>query len=167
MVDTGTPKYTGPRAPSDLCMDFENSHNQSSKSRVYLFFFFFYSSNFIFKLYIIVLVLPNIKMNPPQVYMCSPSRTLLPPPSPTSLLVLKTLDLCSPCQFSYVCSSVYIYSKMQAIGIIVQNPNSMCSTGVPAPNGAHLAGRPQEARQTGRVDLRDDGSISGAAPLTP
>ena len=40
-----------------------------------LFFFF----NFIFKLYIIVLVLPNIKMNPPQVYMCSPSWTLLPP----------------------------------------------------------------------------------------
>ena len=33
------------------------------------FFFFF---NFIFKLYIIVLVLPNIKMNPPQVCMCSP-----------------------------------------------------------------------------------------------
>ena len=45
---------------------------------VFLFFFFF----FIFKLYIIVLVLPNIKMNPPQVYMCSPSWTLLPPPSP-------------------------------------------------------------------------------------
>ena len=42
-------------------------------------FFFF---NFIFKLYIIVLVLPNIKMNPPQVYMCSPSWTLLPLPSP-------------------------------------------------------------------------------------
>ena len=42
-------------------------------------FFLFY---FIFKLYIIVLVLPNIKMNPPQVYMCSPSWTLLPPPSP-------------------------------------------------------------------------------------
>ena len=35
---------------------------------IYLFYF-----NFIFKLYIIVLVLPNIKMNPPQVYMCSPS----------------------------------------------------------------------------------------------
>ena len=31
------------------------------------FFFFFY---FIFKLYITVLDLPNIKMNPPQVYMC-------------------------------------------------------------------------------------------------
>ena len=35
-----------------------------------VFFFKFY---FIFKLYITVLVLPNIKMNPPQVYMCSPS----------------------------------------------------------------------------------------------
>ena len=31
-----------------------------------LFFFLFY---FIFKLYNIVLVLPNIEMNPPQVYM--------------------------------------------------------------------------------------------------
>ena len=37
---------------------------------------------FIFKLYIIVLVLPNIKMNAPQVYMCSPSWTFFPPPSP-------------------------------------------------------------------------------------
>jgi len=42
-------------------------------------FFKFY---FIFKLYNIVLVLPYIKMNPPQAYMCSPSWTLLPPPSP-------------------------------------------------------------------------------------
>ena len=41
-----------------------------------------YFFNFIFKLYIIVLVLPNNKMNPPQVYMCSPSWTLLHPPSP-------------------------------------------------------------------------------------
>ena len=32
---------------------------------VFIFFFF--------KLYITVLVLPNIKMNLPQVYMCSPS----------------------------------------------------------------------------------------------
>ena len=36
----------------------------------FLFFFQFY---FIFKLYIIVLVLPNIKMNPPQVYMYLPN----------------------------------------------------------------------------------------------
>ena len=42
-----------------------------------LFFF-----NFIFKLYNIVLVLPYIEMNPTQVYMCSPSWTLLHPPSP-------------------------------------------------------------------------------------
>ena len=35
--------------------------------------FFFFKFYFIFKLYIIVLVLPNIKMNPSQVYMCSPS----------------------------------------------------------------------------------------------
>ena len=35
---------------------------------IYLFFKFY----FIFKLYITVLVLPNIKMNPPQVYMCAP-----------------------------------------------------------------------------------------------
>ena len=47
-----------------------------------LFFSFFFKFYFIFKLYNIVLVLPNIKMNPPQVYPCSPSWTLLPPPSP-------------------------------------------------------------------------------------
>ena len=44
-----------------------------------VFFFNFY---FIFKLYNIVLVLPNIKMNPPHVYLCSPSWTLLPPSAP-------------------------------------------------------------------------------------
>ena len=45
---------------------------------ILLFFYFI----LFFKLYIIVLVLPSIKMNRPQVYMCSPSWTLLPPPSP-------------------------------------------------------------------------------------
>ena len=42
----------------------------------FVFFFVlfcFYKFYFIFKLYITVLDLPNIKMNPPQVYMCSPS----------------------------------------------------------------------------------------------
>ena len=48
----------------------------------FFFLFIFFKFYFIFKLYIIVLVLPNIKMNLPQVYMCSPSWTLLPPPSP-------------------------------------------------------------------------------------
>ena len=40
-----------------------------------IIFFSFSNSFFLFffKLYIIVLVLPNIKMNLPQVYMCSPS----------------------------------------------------------------------------------------------
>ena len=37
-----------------------------------LFYFILFKFYFIFKLYITVLVLPNIKMNPPQVYMCSP-----------------------------------------------------------------------------------------------
>ena len=53
-----------------------------SWSRFLVISFFFFLFYFIFKLYIIVLVLPNIQMNPPQVYMCSPSWTLLPPPSP-------------------------------------------------------------------------------------
>ena len=44
-----------------------------------LFFILFY---FVFYLYNIVLLLPYIEMNLPQVYMCSPSWTLLPPPSP-------------------------------------------------------------------------------------
>ena len=38
--------------------------------------------DFFFLLYNIVLVLPYIDMDPPWVYMCSPSWTPLPPPSP-------------------------------------------------------------------------------------
>ena len=41
--------------------------------------FFFFNFYFIFKLHNIILVLPNIEMNPPQVYPYSPSWTLLPP----------------------------------------------------------------------------------------
>ena len=51
--------------------------NQSQGWQILFFLFYL-----IFKLYNIVLVLPNIEMDPPQVYMCSPSWTLLPPPSP-------------------------------------------------------------------------------------
>ena len=36
----------------------------------FLFLFIYFNFILFFKLYIIVLVLPNIKMNPPQVYMC-------------------------------------------------------------------------------------------------
>jgi len=50
--------------------------------KFYFIYFFFFKFYFIFKLYNIVLVLPNLKMNPPQVYPWSPSWTLLPPPSP-------------------------------------------------------------------------------------
>ena len=39
---------------------------KAERRRIDAFYFFIF---FIFKLYIIVLVLPNIKMNPPQVYM--------------------------------------------------------------------------------------------------
>ena len=55
-------------ASPDVC-HFELNHFYKFCGVAALYFFF----NFIFKLYIIVLVLPNIKMNPPQVYMCSPS----------------------------------------------------------------------------------------------
>ena len=51
-----------------LCEVWLSSYDLSSD-----IFFLFFKFYFIFKLYIIVLVLPNIKMNPPQVYMCSPS----------------------------------------------------------------------------------------------
>ena len=50
--------------------------NNTLKLGVFIFlfyYFFFFKFYFIFKLYITVLDLPNIKMNPPQVYMCSPS----------------------------------------------------------------------------------------------
>ena len=53
-----------------------------SEIRFISFFLFFFKFYFTFKLYTIVLVLPNIEMNPPQVYPRSPSWTLLPPPSP-------------------------------------------------------------------------------------
>ena len=49
-----------------------SSRDEEGKMGLFLSFFFF-KFYFIFKLYKIVLVLPNIKMNAPQVYMCSPS----------------------------------------------------------------------------------------------
>ena len=36
--------------------------------QVFFFFFIFFKFYFIFKLYNIVLILPNIEMNPPQVF---------------------------------------------------------------------------------------------------
>ena len=54
----------------------------STLPNCFFFYFLIFKFYFIFKLYIIVLILPNIKMNLSQVYMCFPSWTLLPPPSP-------------------------------------------------------------------------------------
>ena len=63
--------------------EYRNTERERGREREKaLFILFFFNFYFIFKLYIIVLVLPNIKMNPPQVFMCSPSWTLFPPPSP-------------------------------------------------------------------------------------
>ena len=53
------------------------------------FFLCFLKFYFIFKLYNIVLVLPNIKMNPPQVYTCFH-------PEPPSLLLSHTIPLGCP-----------------------------------------------------------------------
>ena len=54
---------------------------QATHASYVVFFFFFFFFNFIFKLYIILLVLPNIKMNPPQVYnavCCAQSLSRVP-----------------------------------------------------------------------------------------
>ena len=56
-----------------------------SKVQHYLIYILFFSFLFIiifFLLYNIVLVLPYINMHLPRVYMCSPSWTPFPPPSP-------------------------------------------------------------------------------------
>ena len=52
----------------------KNKNKNTTFFKIYILFYF--------KLYNIVLVLPYINMNLPQVYTCSPSWTLLPPPSP-------------------------------------------------------------------------------------
>ena len=75
-----------------------------------LFIFKFY---FIFKLYIIVLVLPNIKMNPPQVYMCSPSFIfhIIYPGSPLYLSIysLCILGFSRKVVYSYIDTHTHIY----------------------------------------------------------
>ena len=54
------------------------------KLRFALFLLLFFNLNYLFiLLYNTVLVLPYIDLNPPWVYMCSPSWTSLPTPSPS------------------------------------------------------------------------------------
>ena len=56
---------------------------QLEKSLIFTWFFFSFFLYYYYLLYNIVLVLPYINMHPPWVpYMCSPSWTPLPPPSP-------------------------------------------------------------------------------------
>ena len=50
---------------------------------LFIYFFEIPISFIYFLLYNIVLVLPYITMNPPQMYTCSPFRTPLSPPSPS------------------------------------------------------------------------------------
>ena len=49
---------------------FASTRVSSNESVLTIASFFFFKLYLIFKLYIIVLVLPNIKMNPPQVLTC-------------------------------------------------------------------------------------------------
>jgi len=83
-----------PQIPNDSRMantEFLGNFSCSCKRISFLFFFwnllfFFFKYKFIYfiwrLIYNIVLVLPYIDMNLPQRYMCSPSWTPLPPPSP-------------------------------------------------------------------------------------
>ena len=69
---------------------------------------------FFFKLYNIVLVLPNIEMNPPQVYMCFPSWTLLPPPSSLPKSSLWVVPVHQPQASSIVHRSFFTCSEYKA-----------------------------------------------------
>ena len=64
----------------------EDSQGHWGWSSISFFFFFIYFLTFILFFYFLTLQycigLPYINMNPPQVYTCSPSWTLLTPPSP-------------------------------------------------------------------------------------
>ena len=66
--------WTLQRAKYEIRQDLEPTPQfKLERHFIFIFIFFAFKFYFIFKLYKIVLVLPNIKMNPPQVYMCSPS----------------------------------------------------------------------------------------------
>ena len=73
---------------------------------------------FFFKLYNIALVLPNIEINPPQVYMCSPSWTLLPPPS----------SLPIPSQFRKMVT-ITLYTRQQKRHWCIEQSFGLCGRG--------------------------------------
>ena len=70
MIDNVDNEYRYPYIQvSEICLQHYKKIRIIAVAPIIFLFFFF----FIFKLYKIVLVLPNIEMNPPQVYICSPS----------------------------------------------------------------------------------------------
>ena len=74
----GVARSRGRRVSGNLCED--------SKSLSFFFFFFHFLIYFNWRLITILWwFLPYIHMNQPWVYMCSPSWTSLPPPSPFHL----------------------------------------------------------------------------------
>ena len=83
----------------------------------FFFLSFFFNFYFIFKLYNIVLVLPNIEMNPPQLYPRSPSWTLLPPPFPTLSLGRPS----APAPSIQYCASLWYIYTMEYYSAIKKN----------------------------------------------
>ena len=94
---------------------------------------FLFNFYFIFKLCNIVLVLPNTKMNPPQVYLCSLSWTLLPPPSPNFCIFVKNsfLFLCRP-PWPASCHHGLVFQEIPAKGI---TQSAVCFSLLAAPHG--------------------------------
>ena len=68
-----------PSSPSQVKIDWKQVYHGKRNSSILIFYFL----NLFILLYNIVLVLPYINLNPPWVYMCSPSWNPLPPPSPS------------------------------------------------------------------------------------
>ena len=71
-----------PLKVGSLCCPRDSQESSPTAQFKSIFFFQILFYLFIYLLYNIVLVLPYINLNLPQVYTCSKSRTPFPPPSP-------------------------------------------------------------------------------------
>ena len=99
-----------------------------------IFNFIFLKFYFIFKLYNIVLVLPYINMNLPQVYTCSPSWTLLPPPS-----------LYHPSGSSQCTSPEHLVSCIES-GLATRFIYDIIHVSMPSPKSSHPVPLPQSPK---------------------